>query len=310
MGSAAGRGSRRRLVFTSVITPGGSSEKGAVLLAESIRAFAGGLSGSPIWFYVPGNGDDVSSEAEDRLLALDVELVPYKMDKEGAKFFFVPQAVAAAKAEERAEGEAAIMAWMLPNTLVLREPRDLLLPGGKSLGYRPVHHANVGSRIKAPLDAFWGLVYARCGVTEDRVFPMKTHVDGETLRPYINAGLLAARPERRLIRDWRDLFLRLHRGADFEEQYRRDERYKIFVHQALLSGLVLSGFSRDELLELPPTYNYPMHLYDEDATGRRPCSLEELVTLRHEGFYDDPNWGEKMPAREPLKRWIADRLLR
>ncbi|MDP2899446.1 MAG: hypothetical protein Q8O47_00555 [Candidatus Bathyarchaeota archaeon] len=139
---------------------------------------------------------------------------------------------------------------------------------------------------------------------------MKTHVDGETLRPYINAGLLATRPERRLIRKWRDLLLRLYREPGFEEQYRRDERYKVFLHQALLSGLVISSLGREELLELPPTYNYPMHLYHEDATGRRPCSLEELVTLRHEGFYDDPAWEGRMPAREPLKRWIAERLLR
>jgi hypothetical protein len=34
------------------------------------------------------------------------------------------------------------------------------------------------------------------------------------------------------------------------------------------------------------------------------------VTLRHEGFYDDPAWEGRMPAREPLKRWIAERLLR
>jgi len=273
VGSAADRLSRKRLVFTSVVTPGRPSETGAVLLAESIRAFAGCLSGSPIRFYVPGNGDEVSSEAEDRLLALDVELVHFRVDKESARFFFASQVVAAAKAEERAEGEATIMAWMLPNTLVLREPRDLLLPGGKSLGYRPVHHTNVGSRIGEPLDSFWGLVYARCGVAGDRVFPMKTHVDGETLRPYVNAGLLATRPERHLIRGWRDLFLGLYREPEFEEQYRRDERYKIFLHQALLSGLILSSLGREELIELPPTYNYPIHLYDEDATGRRPGSL-------------------------------------
>jgi N-acyl-L-homoserine lactone synthetase len=57
-------------------------------------------------------------------------------------------------------------------------------------------------------------------------------------------------------------------------------------------------------------YNYPIHLYDEDATGRRPSGLEELVTFRHEGFYDEPDWEEKMPAREPLKRWIRERLLK
>ncbi len=309
MGSTSSIGNKGRLVFTSAVTPGRSSETGAVLLAESIRAFAGRLSGAPIWFYVPRNGDDVSCEAEDRLLALDVELIPFKVDRESAKFFFVPQAVAAAEAEERAEAEASIMAWLASNTLVLREPRDLLLPGGKSLGYRPVHHTLIGSRIDAPLDAFWSLVYERCGVTADRVFPMKTHVDGETLRPYLNAGILATRPERGLIRGWRDVFLRSYRDPAFEEQYRRDERYKVFLHQALLSGLVIASLGRGELMELPPTYNYPVHLYEEDATGRRPGSVEELVTMRHEGFYEDPDWGEKLPARGPLKRWIADRLL-
>jgi hypothetical protein len=169
---------------------------------------------------------------------------------------------------------------------------------------------NVGSRFGEPLDAFWSLIYDHCGVSEDRVFPMKTHVDGNTIRPYLNAGLVATRPEKRLIKKWRDAFLAIYREPELERLYKADDRYRIFIHQAVLSAVTLASFTRGELLELPPMYNYPIHLYDEDATGRRPSGLEELVTFRHEGFYDEPDWEEKMPAREPLKRWIRERLLK
>jgi len=69
-------------------------------------------------------------------------------------------------------------------------------------------------------------------------------------------------------------------------------------------------FTTEEMQELPQTYNYPLHLHTEDITGNRPSGLEDLVTVRHEGFYKDPDWRKKMPAGEPIKQWITKRLLR
>jgi hypothetical protein len=60
--------------------------------------------------------------------------------------------------------------------------------------------------------------------------------------------------------------------------------------------------------ELPRIYNYPEHLYQEDVTTSRPVLLDELVTLRHEAFYQDPDWIQKMPASESLKAWFAKKL--
>jgi hypothetical protein len=296
----------RKLVFTSAISPGESGTS-ALLLAESIREFAGRYSDAPIWFYVTPNTDALSCMVEDRLLALDVELVPFRVEREAAKFFFVPEVVAAAEAEKRAEGAADTQVWLGANTILLKEPGDLALPGGKNVGYRPVHITNVGSRIDAPLDDFWTLIYGHCGVPKERVFPVKTHVDGNTLRPYFNAGHIVVRPEKRLIRKWRDTFLALYRLPEFERFY-SDARYRIFMHQAVLSAVILATFPREELLELPATYNYPIHLYEDDATGRKPSSIEEMITVRHEGFYEDPEWENKMPAKEPLKRWMAEML--
>ncbi len=298
-----------KLVFASIVFPDSSSETNGLLLAESVRAFAGTLSQAPVWFYVPQNGRQLSTIVKKKLSTLNVILRPFDVDEEVLRFPFTGHSIAAALAESMASDQASFIAWLSPNTIVLQEPRDFLLQDNKTLGFKPVHHTLLGSRYDEPLDSFWTLIYRYCNVPEDRVVPMMTHVEGEKIRPYINSGLVVTRPEKRLLRAWRDAFLKAHQEPAFREFYQQDERYAIFIHQAILSGVILSMLTTDEMQELPQTYNYPLHLHIEDITGTRPSGLEELVTVRHEGFYKDPDWSKKMPAGEPIKQWIAERLL-
>ena len=125
------------------------------------------------------------------------------------------------------------------------------------------------------------------------------------MRPYFNAGILVTRPERGLLRKWHRTFLNLHQAPSFRAFYQQDQRYAIFMHQAVLAGVILRNCEQQELLELPETYNYPVHLFEQDATGRRPSSMDALVTFRHEGFYLDADWTQKMPASDHLKQWLA-----
>jgi hypothetical protein len=307
--SVEGSEKQKRLIFASIIFPRKSSETNALLLAESIRTFAGALSQAPIWFFAPETKTRLSSAVRDKLLTRNVTLIPFEIDPEVAHFPFTRMAVAAALAESKASGQADLLAWLSANTVVLQEPKEFLLQHDKSLGYRPVHHALIGSRYDEPLDAFWTRVYRYCNVPDDRVFPMTTHVDNVTLRPYFNAGCHITRPEEHLLRNWRDTFLTEYREPLLQRLYKHDERYKVFIHQAIFSGVALSTLATDKIHKLPPTYNYPLHLHAEDVTDHRPSSLEEVVTFRHEAFYQNPEWRKKMPAREPLKRWIAERLL-
>jgi hypothetical protein len=299
---------KKKLILTSIVLPTKSSEANALLLAESIRAFAGSLSTTPIWCFTPEYGKQISQATTSRLLALNVSLVPFEIDYEVLQFPFTGEIAAARLAESMACDHADFLAWLGTNTVVLQEPKAFLLQDDKKLGYRPVHHTLVGSRYDEPLDTFWTLVYRYCSVPKDRVFPMMTHVDGTRIRPYFNAGLIVSRPEKGLFQAWRDTFFRAYRERAFQEYYEKDERYRIFVHQAILSGVILSALKTSEITELPSTYNYPLHLYTQDATDQRPSCLEELVTFRHEGFYENPKWIEDMPAKEPLKQWIAKRL--
>jgi hypothetical protein len=137
---------------------------------------------------------------------------------------------------------------------------------------------------------------------------MIAHVDATEIRPYFNAGLLITRPTNRLFRIWHDTFFELYKKPRCEIFYQQDKKYEIFVHQAALSGVILSMFPTGELQELPNSYNYPFHLLEEDVSAKKPATLEELVTIRHEGFYQDPKWLRNIPAQDSLKQWLSDRL--
>nr|KXH70615.1 MAG: hypothetical protein AM324_09765 [Candidatus Thorarchaeota archaeon SMTZ1-83] len=279
-----------------------------MLLLESIRAFGGTLSHVDVWCFMPESKRELSVKTQKRIAELEADLVPFEIDPEIAAFPFTRHAQAAALAESRSIGRADFVAWLAPNTLVLQEPRKFLLKGGISLGYRPVHHKLLGLKYEEPLDTFWSAIYEFCDVPNERIFVMKTQVEDIDIRPYFNAGCLVARPEKSLFKSWRDTFLKLYQEPVFKKLYQEDERYTIFMHQGILSGVILSRMSRDEMDELPANYNYPLNLYFEDVTNNRPEYIEECVTIRHEGFYQDQEWISKMPARTELKQWIANRL--
>ncbi len=300
---------QEKLVFASSVSPNKSSERRFLLLAESIRDFAGLLSQTPIWCFSLDNEKDFSETAKDRLSAMNITFIHFKAKTEIPHFPFMRKVFLNAYAESIAEDKADLLVWLDTDTIVLQEPRKFLLQNGKNLGCRPVHHTIIGSRYDDPIDPFWTQIYRYCRVPGNRIFPMTTHVDGTRIRAYFNAGLLVVRPERRLLQIWLNNFLEIYEATEFQELYERDKRYPVFMHQAVLAGTVLSALQPDEIEELPATYNYPLHLYWKDATSNRPSRLEKVATFRYEDFFESTEWRTKIPAKEKLKEWIAERLL-
>jgi hypothetical protein len=293
------------LAIATIAQPGARSEPDALILAESVRRFGGGMSDSPLWCFYPQGPANLSPTFQNRMNELQVDLIPFELAEKDSKKWFVGHASAAALAESRAEREHKLLAWLSPNAVVVNEPSEFLLADRVSLGYRPVHHALIGSRFDDELDSYWSLVYELSQVPEERVFPMKTHVETIFVRPYFNAGFLVVRPRSRILRGWRDLFLPLYSDKRLEQFYERDARYEIFIHQALLSGLILKMLNRNGMVELPPTYNYPVHLHGEDQTEDRPRLMDDTVVFRHEGFYKEAGWKNIFPGSERLKGWLA-----
>ena len=299
---------KQKLTFCSVIFPGQVQEKNSLSLAESIRAFGGRFYTNPIWFFLPEGGRQLTGGAQQRLQELGVSLIPLIMDREGSEFFFKRRLAGLAQVERMSEGETEILAWMDANTILLAEPVDFTLPAGKSLAYCPVHHLLLGSRFDQPLDPFWTQIYQRCQVPQEKVFPMKPVIEDLQMRPYINAGLLVVRPEKGLLAKWYETFLSLYQLPVFQAFYEQDQRYAIFMHQAVLAGVVLSYLEYAELCELPHSYNYPLHLYEQHQASHRPSSLDQLVTIRYENFSQEAGWAQKIPGSKRRVKWLTERV--
>ena len=299
-----------KLTFATIVFQNPAYEINSVLFTESLREFGGSLSESPIQMYYPEYDKQLSQNFIDRMSNLEVELIPFQLDLEVLRFPFTAHAHAAALAEIRNLGKTEILAWMSSNTVLLNEPKDFLLPESIAFGYRPVHHTLLGLRYDEPLDSFWTKIYNICNVPSEKVFQMKPHVEDYFIRPYFNAGILITRPKKKLFKKWRDTFFDVYTDDEFQEFYREDNRYAIFIHQAILSAVILAMYKKNELLELPHLYNYPVHLFNEDKTDERPNSIDDCITFRHEGFYNDADWMRKLPAEETLKQWLKGHLLK
>jgi len=304
-----------RLVFAFMPALGSPAQE-TVLLVQSIRRFAGALASAPVWVMNPvGDGStSVSSlgENERRQLEAGGAVVrDFTGGQEAWGFPFAAKVYAAAEAEEAAAREADILVWMDSDTLVVDDPVELLLPPGKGLGFVPVMLALIGSRHDQPVDAFWTWMYESCGTPTGEVWPVRTVVDGVGIRAYINAGLMAVRSERTLLRRWRDNFSRLYRDPEAEVFYGANVLYRIFFHQAVLAATALSVLSLEEVVQLPRTYNYPLHLLDRYPVLARLPRINDAVTCRYDefAFFQNPDWQANMKVDEPLRSWILKQLM-
>ena len=292
-----------RLSFAFAVAAG-QAESQALMLARSIRTFGGRLADSPVWALVAGDAGQISKVGRQQLADLGAQLASFGIGPDALGFPLGAKAYGAAAAESLVLGHADLLVWIDTDSLVIQEPGPLLLEPGYALGYRPVDHTLIGSPYDEPIDLFWEAIYRQCGVPEDRLFPMIASVDRRRIRPYFNAGMLVVRPERDLLRSWRDNFEQLFRDPAFGTYYDENIRYKVFLHQAVLAGTVLASTERHELQELPHLVNYPLHMHAQYPADRRPGSLNDVVTCRYDVLLDDEDWRRVITINEPLRSWL------
>jgi hypothetical protein len=89
-----------------------------------------------------------------------------------------------------------------------------------------------------------------------------------------------------------------------------DIEKKIFIHQTALVGAVVNYLKRENMVELPDGYNYPLFFHQQYEAAREFGSIENIKTLRYDVYFrnPDPQWSAKLKGPGRLVSWLKNRL--
>jgi hypothetical protein len=271
----------------------------ARLMICSLREFGGEYHDCPVWIFT--FEPEVISDAFKDLSNLQV----IQLDSEPgfSNYFFGKKVIACAQAERMSRSENLSLIWLNPECLVIKPPRDLDISNHFRAAFRPVHIQNIGSAVNQPLDPYWQNIYDEVGII-DPGFEIESYVDGKHLRPYFNTHLFAVDVSVGLMQAWLDSFSNLITNEAFQKTYCRDQLHRIFLHQAILSALLVKMLAPGDIHILPPDYSYPLHLHDQISELYRAKSLNELVIAVYEDDDSHPlNAGIEID--QALNSWLV-----
>ena len=288
------------LFLTMVRSPGERSR--ARMLIESIRAFGGDLRHCPIWLY---EADPERAPCQD-LVEKGVEVLALSLPDTVKGYYFADKVFACAKAEEMAESGVQSLIWIDPTCLIIRPPVLYDLGRVFDAAVRPVHIKNVGILSTEPLDGFWKGV---CDVVEvqDIKTTVETFVDMQRIRSYFNSHAFAINPFKGLMGQWFACFEALVRDEAYQRAFCGDDYHQVFLHQAVLSALLVTKLEAQRVRILPPDYNYPYNLQVAVPQKRRAAVLNDLVCIAYEDHSLDPDLVDDIEIKEPLRSWLRAR---
>jgi len=306
-----GESNAARLAFVTYIQFD-AQEYSAAMLVDSIRRWGGEYADAPI-YVVLADPERTGFRLKDK----KVEFVPLDLSDSVRAFPLAAKAFAAAKVEEMTTGKVGTLVWLDPGTLILGPPKESDLTNGAAAAVAPVHLVNTGQADNEPVDAYWGPIYKRCGLDSKTIFPVETFIDCKKIRAWLNCGMFSVRPERGLWREWATILGEFLADRDYQRTAIADRAHRTFLHQAVISALIVSRLDRREIRMLPRGYNYPLFCHGLDFTTltgatyripehKRVRKLNDLTSIFLESlFAEHPDWIEHVPpADEPLRSWL------
>jgi hypothetical protein len=294
--------SAEKTCFFSMVTSF-EGEKHARFLYKSLRAFGGPLKDCPILIFQadPGREEHIDFDMED------VHVIPLEIGEELRNYWFGGKVYVCSVAEEMVGGDVRSLVWLTTQCLVINPPILFDLGSAFDAALRPVHISNIGSPIDEPLDKFWSEVYRLIGIEEFQ-HTVTSFVDNRELRPYFNSHIFSINPSKGILRTSLEYFKKMIMDRDFQSDSCADLEHQIFLHQAILSTLVMRDLEWERICILPDGYSYPLHLHKEVPSTLRPMSINSQVCPVYEDTYQHPETLNGLEILEPINSWIIENM--
>ena len=277
-------------------------------LIKSVREFGGEYADCPIFVGLPDRADF----PYDSLKRKGVTLINIKADKKVGDYLFAFKALVASEVEKREKNNFNTLVWFDPGVIVLGDLKDLDLQKVKgSAVLRTVSlNNNIGLTRKDALNEYWGRIYKETGLEFEEVPYTRTIIDQVETKAYLNCQVYSIDPKLGLLEKWGDLLKKLILDEEYQSKNCVGFRQRIFLHQAIFTGIVLSNISWDQIKKMPLRSNYPVSHHKRINSLLQVKSLDDVnVAVYDERWSRDSNWIKILPTSEHLKKWLNDTYL-
>lgn len=278
--------------------------KNAALFIRSILKFGGTMKDTPIYVI----NDALAKLDLDPVKLPGVSIFDMEIQPEHRAFPFSRKVHACATAEKLLDGKVATMLYFDTEMLAFSSFAMLQLQKGYDLSLRPVMLLNtVGQSPESPIDGFWQAIYDDAGVDSTNIPTIRAYVDEKDIRFYINCEAMTLRPELGICRTWQKMFVKRLQDPQFMQTYCNDQLHAIFLHQAVLSAVLLTKVSQEKIQWIPDKTIYSVLLHDRLPKEKQVATLNSVPIAGYDlQFAHDPALITKVPTEEPYRSWVID----
>lgn len=269
-----------------------------MILVRSIRKFGGSLSDCPIYSFQPRKSKKVSQETLNFFEQYNVTHIDKELNKSYKFYPLANKVLACAWAEENVASE--ILVFLDSDVVVLGEPLELASLNHADVRLRPVDIKGIGTDGKGDSTwPFWEKLYDIYRITSRNY--VETTVDHANILSYWNAGHIVAKRSSQLFNCWKQTLDKM-----LSEKILPPNGLFFMDQVALAISICRLDLRVDQL---PPAYNYPLHLHEKMLQCGAGHELHEVVSFHyHDEFAmaKSPNYLKDFLNNNEKGIWLAD----
>lgn len=238
----------------------------------------------------------------------NVELIPLRLEQKILAYPLAVKAFAASLIEELTLATYQTLVWFDPGVLVLNTLESLDLEDKYDIAVKPVSLSNnISLAPETPPNDYWTPIYSSNGLDFNKLPILQTIVDEVYIQPYYNCEVYSVNPTLGICREWARQLSVLLNDNKYQKESCTTFTRRLFLHQAVLSGIITSRVTPDRIRTLPVTSGYPFNQHDQLNPSKQVSSLNRLSVIIFDYAWSRiPSWMNKIPVEEPLKGWLVE----
>ncbi len=283
-------------------------ERAVKALIRSVRDLGGEYRSSRI-YVVTVDAKDLPCAA---LRRDGVEVLPLEMERGFLDYPLALKAFAAAQIEKKAAAAGTdTLIWLDPGVIVLNSLAALDLGEDFDAAVRPVTLANtIALPPQTAPDDYWKPIYEKTGLDFKALPVQETIADEVKTQPYYNCEVFSFNPGLGIAAEWARLLDGFLKDEKYQKTVCTTFLKRLFLHQAVLSAVIVSKAKPDRIKALPLTSGYPFNQHDRLSASKKIVSLNELSVVIFDYAWESvPAWMKKIKIEEPLQQWLFDTYL-